>query len=244
MSVLALRRGFALGSRPALQFCCRVLTSVYVRAGIASRLCPRFAPDLSFLSKCFILGSRLLFDALRQTGRLAISCVSIPPGRDRHSCVLAALVRLSALAGSLRVWPFICGDPDGGTGDTRNEERGTGKQGWRRSLCALLRGRIGLVMLSAGRTLGLNVEAALRPPQTAPKSLRLSGLSSGAGRVAKYISRGDVIPVCARGLCTLLRKHIGLVMLSAGSPLGLRAPNLRQRVFDSLDSLHAAAGLC
>ena len=46
-----------------------------------------------------------------------------------------------------------------------------------------------------------------------------------------------------RGFCALLRKHIGLDMLSAGSTLGLRAPNLRQRVFDSLDSLHAAAGL-
>ena len=32
-----------------------------------------------------------------------------------------------------------------------------------------------------------------------------------------------------RGLCAFLRKHIGLVMLSAGSTLGLRAPNLRQR---------------
>ena len=47
-----------------------------------------------------------------------------------------------------------------------------------------------------------------------------------------------------RGLCASLRGRIGLDMLSAGSTLGLRAPNLRQRVFDSLDSLHAAAGLC
>ena len=46
-----------------------------------------------------------------------------------------------------------------------------------------------------------------------------------------------------RGACASLRNRIGLVMLSAGSTLGLRAPNLRQRVFDSLDSLHAAAGL-
>ncbi len=120
----------------------------YVAAlpSIRARLCDSVA--------AFCLRSRLLFAALRQTGRLAISCVSIPPGRDRHSCVLAALVRLSALAGSLRVWPFIRGDPDGGTGDTRNEVRGTGKQGWRRSLCALLRGRIGLVMLSAGERWG------------------------------------------------------------------------------------------
>ena len=46
-----------------------------------------------------------------------------------------------------------------------------------------------------------------------------------------------------RGLCASLRSRIGTVMLSVGSTLGLRAPNLRQRVFDSLDSLHAAAGL-
>ena len=222
MSALALRRSFALGLRPALRFCCRVLASVYVRAGVTSRLCPRFAPGDTVLLKCFILGSRLLFDALRQTGRLAISCVSIPPGRDRHSCVLAALVRLSALAGSLRVWPFICGDPDGGTGDTRNEERGPEERGWRRGLCALLRKHIGLVMLSAGSTLGLNVEAALRPPQTAPKSqkwkrhCRLSGLSSRCGGVA-------LARICSA--FTLLRNRIGLVVLSAGRTLGLRAPD-------------------
>ena len=88
-------------------------------------------------------------------------------GRDRHSCVLVALVRLSTLAGSLRVCSFICGDLDGGRGE----------RSWRRSVSALL------------------------------------------------------------------RNHIGFAMFSAGSTLGLRAPNLRQRVFDSLDSLHAAAGL-
>ena len=45
----------------------------------------------TFLLERFAFGSRLLFAAERQTGRLAISCVSIPPGRDRHSCVLMAL---------------------------------------------------------------------------------------------------------------------------------------------------------
>ena len=40
-----------------------------------------------------------------------------------------------------------------------------------------------------------------------------------------------------------LRKHISFAMFSAGSPLGLRAPNLRQRVFDSLDSLHLGRGV-
>ena len=47
-----------------------------------------------------------------------------------------------------------------------------------------------------------------------------------------------------------LRDRISFAMFSAGSTLGLRAPNLRQRVecgsgtAASLDSLHAAAGLC
>ena len=50
-------------------------------------------------------------------------------------------------------------------------------------LSALLREPIGFAVFSAGSTLGLNVEAALRPPQTAPKSLRLSGLSSRCGGV-------------------------------------------------------------
>ena len=64
-------------------------------------------------------------------------------------------------------------------------------------------------------------------PKPAPKSLRLSGLSSRCGGAA--LAR-------IRRLYTLLRKHIGFVVLSAGSTLGLRAPNLCQRVFDSLDS--------
>ena len=54
---------------------------------------------------------------------------------------------------------------------------------------------------------------------------------------------GDEGTESAARQSALLREHIGFVVFSAGSPLGLRAPNLRQRVFDSLDSLHAAAGL-
>ncbi len=58
-----------------------------------------------------------------------------------------------------------------------------------------------------------------------------------------YRSTEDGAGGWRRGLCAFLRGHIGLEILSAGSTLGLRAPNLRQRVFDSLDSPHAAAGL-
>ena len=53
--------------------------------------------------------------------------------------------------------------------------------------------------------------------------------------------RGYGIRGRRRGLCALLCKHISLEMLSAGSTLGLRAPRLRQRVFDSLDSLQGLA---
>ena len=77
---------------------------------------------LSVAALC--LGSRLLFAAWRQTGRLAIACVPIPPGRDRCSCVLVVPVRLYAFVGSLRVCAFICGDLDGVTGDAGT--RGTG----------------------------------------------------------------------------------------------------------------------
>ena len=44
-----------------------------------------------------------------------------------------------------------------------------------------------------------------------------------------------------RGVGALLCERIGFDMVSAGSTLGLRAPNLRQRVFDSLDSLQGLA---
>ena len=63
----------------------------------------------------------------------------------------------------------------------------------------------------------------------------LCGDPDGGRRDAEKRSR-------RRGVGTFLRKHIDLVMFSAGSTLGLRVPNLRQRVFDSLDSLHLIRG--
>ena len=46
--------------------------------------CLRFTPVIAVLLQRFAFGSRLLFDAERQTGRLAVSCVPVPPGRDRQ----------------------------------------------------------------------------------------------------------------------------------------------------------------
>ena len=48
-----------------------------------------------------------------------------------------SVLRLSALAGSLRVFAFLCGDPDGVTGDAGNEKRGYEGTGLAaRPLCA------------------------------------------------------------------------------------------------------------
>ena len=147
--IALLSQRFDFGLRPALRFCCSVFFSAY------ARLC------VSGAASC--LRSRLLFAAWRQTGRLAVSCVSIPPGRDRHSCVLAALARLSALEGSLRACTFLCGDLDGVRGTELRGARGTGLAA---RLCASLRNHIGLATLSAGRTLGLRAPDCAKESST------------------------------------------------------------------------------
>ena len=101
------------------------------------------------------LGSRLLFDAQRQTGRLAICSVPVPQveiairafSRCRRG-YQAWLVHF----GIVRLFAAIS------TG-CRGRGNGAGGAGFVR----FLRGHIGAVSLSAGSTLGLNVEAALRP---------------------------------------------------------------------------------
>ena len=136
-------------------------------------------------------------------------CVSIPQGRDRlraFSRRWRGYLPWRVHFGFVRFFMAIS------TGYRGHGRRGTRNGGWRRGLCASLRNHISSVGLSAGSTLGLNVEAALRPPQTAPKSLRLSGLSSRCG---------GVVLVRIRGACASLRSRIGLASLSAGSTLGL-----------------------
>ena len=72
--VAALSPRFAIGSWLALRFCRRALPSVH------GWCCGSVA--------AFCLGSRLSFSSLRKKRRLAIACVPVPPGRDRHSRVL------------------------------------------------------------------------------------------------------------------------------------------------------------
>ena len=135
------------------------------------RHCVRSAPALTVLLSRFVLRSRLLFVS-RQTERLAMRCVPVPQGRDRHSHVLGALARLSTLAGSLRVCAFLYGDLDGVIGDAGNG--GTGLAA--RPLCVFAQPHWYCYAFR-----GESVGAAR--PKPAPKSLRLSGLSSRCGGV-------------------------------------------------------------
>ena len=195
------------------------------------------------------LGLRLLFAAWRQTGRLAMCCVSIPPGRDRHSRVLDVSVRLSGLA-ETRSWSARrCGSVAAFGVRFASVLAAL-------SRCFAFGSRLLFVSRQTGR---LAIACVPIPPGRDRHScvlavlVRLSAFV-GSLRACTFLC-GDLDGVprtlgtengergWRRGLCASLRKHIGFAVLSAGSTLGLRAPNLRQRVFDSLDSLHAAAGL-
>ena len=107
-------------------------------------------------------------------------------GRDRRSCVLKSMVRLSDFVGSLRACAFLYGDPDG-------ERKGRGGRGTGAAArqSAFLRDRISFAMFSAGSPLGQKVEAALRPrPQTCAKeSLTLWTLLIWVA--AECVSRGE-----------------------------------------------------
>ena len=123
---------FCLSLRPALRFYRRVLPQFMPGLATLARLLPSVrAFGLAVLAErlssvcarhcgsiaVFCLGSRLLFAALRQTERLAVSCVPVPPGRDRHSCVLGALFGYLPLWFHFGIVRFICGDLDGVAGN-------------------------------------------------------------------------------------------------------------------------------
>ena len=163
-----------------MRFCRGVLPSVHARLCVpAAALCPRLTPDFAFLSRRFAIGSRLSFSSLRKKRRLTIACVPVPPGRDRHSHVLAALfgyLPWRVHFGFARFFMAISTSNRGrGKRRTGNGERGYGVGG--APLCVFAQ------------------------PHWHCRSFR-----------------GEYVGGCA-------------------------PPNLRQRVFDSLDSLHAAAGL-
>ena len=159
-------------SSPLLKMPRRQMQTFSFRAAF----CVRFTPAIRFY-----------WDVLRSVHAchtLLLGCFAFGSRLPYVSCVLVALVRLSTLAGSLRVCSFICGDPDGGRGE----------RGWRLSVSALLRNHIGFAMFSAGSTLGLRapdcakeskVEAAL-PPLWTLFTLRRDCLSAYSQRLCAF----------------------------------------------------------
>ena len=122
---------------------------------------------------------------VRQTERLAICFVSVPPWVVIAIRTFSDVAWLSGFVGSLRACAFPYGDPDGERRDARDGERSR-----RRGVGAFLREHIGFVMVSAGSTLGL------RAPDCA-KETRLPGLSSFDSRQSAFYA--------ARGLCVQRR---------------------------------------
>ena len=141
----------------------------------------------------FAFGSRLSF-FLCQEKRDGLRCLAfLFRGSRSPSCVLAVSVQLSAFVGSLRVWMFFYGDLDGLPGC---EGRGYGVGG--AAFVRFCASTLALLCFPPGVRWGC-------APQTAPKSLRLSGLSSGAGRVRKCVSRGGAVLVRIRA--AVIRVH-------------------------------------
>ena len=99
---------FCTGIVSVMRFCCNVLPSVHAcHCGSVAAFCLRFTPVIAVLLQRFAFGSRLLFDAERQTGRLAVSCVPIPRVEiairafSRRSSVICLCGFTSGLAVSL-----------------------------------------------------------------------------------------------------------------------------------------------
>ena len=139
--------------------------------------CVRFYPNVlrsfcachTFLSECLAFDHACCLPPVRQTGRLARCSVPIPPWVGIAIRAFSDVAWSSGFVGSLRACAFSGGDPDGET-KGRGERRRRGKVRFCVTALALL-------CFPRGVRWGC-------APQTAPKSLRLSGLSSRCGGVA------------------------------------------------------------
>ena len=174
-----LLRRFVVGLRLEVRFCCNAFHRFALGDAV---LAGRFAIDLCHcLQFCCRVYRRFTPAVCLATNRTACGSLRFYSAGARTPFVrsrgVGAVICLCGFTSGLRV---SCRRSRRVTGNT-------GKRGWRRGACASLRNRIGFEMLSAGSTLRQNVEAALRPPQTASKSrmwkrhCRLSGLSSHCG---------------------------------------------------------------
>ena len=126
--------------------------------------CVRFTPTIRFYWEVLRSITPVSFPSSGKERRLAGCCVSIPRGSGSPFVCSHDFVRLSNFVGSLRACAFLYGNPDGVRRDAGN---GVGDAAWVR-FCAII---LALQRFPRGERWGC-------APQTAPKSLRLSGLSS------------------------------------------------------------------
>ena len=124
----------------------------------------------AFLSKCPVFDHACCLPPVRQTGRLALCSVPVPPWVVIAIRAFSDVARLSGLAGLLRVCAFLYGDPDGERRRRRErgDDEGTRERSRRRCVSAFLRKHIGFAMFSAGSSLG-----AARPQTCAKEPLAL-----------------------------------------------------------------------
>ena len=156
--------------------------------------CVRFTPAV-----CRLCAKQ---DGLRE------GCVPIPPWVGIAIRAFSDVAWSSGFVGSLRACAFSGGDPDGET-KGRGERRRRGKVRFCVTALALL-------CFPRGVRWGC-------APQTAPKSLRLSGLSSGAGRAAKCALHGGVGVVRIRGAVTRVYGKTRPALISGGRTAAGRA---------------------
>ena len=129
----------------------------------------------AFLSKCPVFDHACCLPPVRQTGRLAGCCVSIPPWVG--IAIRAFSNRWYGYRGWLVHFGLACffmaipteNERDGGTRrrkgtGERGERKGRGGRRRRRGGRALLRDRISFAMFSAGSTLGLRAPDCAKEP--------------------------------------------------------------------------------
>ena len=166
--------------------------------GSVAAVCRRFAHGIAVLLERLAFGSRLSF-FLCQEIRDGLRCLAFLFRRVEIAIRAFSLCLYGylPLAGSLRVCAFLYGDLDGVIGDAGNG--GTGLAA--RPLCVFAQPHWYCYAFRR------EYVGATRP-KPAPKSLRLSGLSSRCGGVVLVRVRGHCPPTSLiTGFC--LRPHTG-----------------------------------
>ena len=182
-----LAQPFALGSSCPCDSAAAICPQRASGLPFLARLCSRFTPGIAVLPR-LCLRFAPSFTVLLLRFASVHACLFPPRGKRDGLRYLAFLFRrveiairafsrrlgLSALAGSLRVWAFLCGDLDGVAGVRGRSYDGNGTGG--AAFVHFCVTALALQCFPRGVRWGC-------APQTAPKSLRLSGLSSRCGGV-------------------------------------------------------------